>query len=202
MATDQPVDYLPLAPVADYVPRLLPAADLAELPSELPSGPVHYELDDGVLISMTPPGFEHCSVENGVAAALRHQCQDRGHGLACSGEVGIVLRRKPDRVVGADAAFITSAQLPVQLSPEGYLETIPALVVEVASKNDTRKYITRKVNDYLRAGVLRVWVVDPATKSITEHALNTEPRIYDSAATVTLPEIIPGFAMPLAGLFR
>lgn len=202
MATDQPVDYLPLAPVADYVPRLLTAADLAELPSELPSGPVHYELDDGVLISMTPPGFEHCSVENGIAAALRHQGQDRGHGLACSGEVGIILRRKPDRVVGADAAFITSAQLPVQLSPEGYLETIPELVVEVLGKHDTQTYIARNVSDYLQAGVRKVWVVDPEMKCVTEYAATAEAQVFDATTTITLPEIIPGFALPVAELFR
>ncbi|MDZ4781537.1 MAG: Uma2 family endonuclease [Planctomycetia bacterium] len=202
MATDHPAAYVPLTPVTDYAPRLMTAADLAELPAELPSGPVHYELDDGVLISMSPPGFLHGSVESGIVAALRQQGEDRGHGLASCGEVGIVLRRNPDRVVGADAAFISSAQLPVQLTPEGYLETIPALVVEVVSKNDTRKYLARKVNDYLRAGVQCVWVVDPQSKSLTEHRANTEARTFDASATVTLADLIPDFELALAGLFR
>lgn len=147
MATDNPAAYVPLTRVTDYAPRLMTAADLAELPAELPSGPILYELDDGILVTMPAHGFEHGAVEGGIVAALAEQGEDGDHGRACSGGVGIVLRRNPDRVVGADAAFITSAQLPVQLSPEGYLETIPALVVEVVSKNDTRKYLARKVND-------------------------------------------------------
>jgi Uma2 family endonuclease len=202
MATDNPAAFVPLTPLKDYAPRLMTAADLAELPPELSSGAVLYELDDGVLITMSPPGFVHGSVESRIAASLHQQGQDQGHGLAACGEVGIVLRRKPDRVVGADAAFITSAQLPVQLSPEGYLETIPALVVEVVSKNDTRQYLARKVSDYLRAGVQCVWIVDPQTKSLTEHRANTEPRTFDANATVTLSDVIPEFALPLADLFR
>ena len=35
------------------------------------------------------------------------------------------------------AAFILTASLPVRQSTEGYLETIPEIVVEVRSKNDT-----------------------------------------------------------------
>ena len=37
-------------------PRLLTAADLAVLPSQLPSGPVLWELDNGRLVVMAPPG--------------------------------------------------------------------------------------------------------------------------------------------------
>jgi len=135
----------------DYVPRLFTVADLQLFPSELPSGPVRYELDNGRLITMPPPGDIHGAVELNVGAALKYQGEHRGHGKARSGDVGIVLWRNPDRVVGADAVFITNASLPIRRSPEGYLETIPELVVEVRSKNDTLPAIQRKVDDYLTA---------------------------------------------------
>ena len=70
--------------------------------------------------------------------------------------------RNPDRLVGADAVFIANSSLPIRESSEGYLETIPDLVVEVRSKNDTLPAVQRKVDDYLTAGVKVVWVVDPA----------------------------------------
>jgi hypothetical protein len=38
-----------------YEPKLLTAADLAALPSELPSGTVLYGLHHGVLVTMPPP---------------------------------------------------------------------------------------------------------------------------------------------------
>src|SRR5262249_48861632 len=117
--------------------RLFTAADLAELPSELPSGPVLWELDNGRLISMPPPRDLHGAAEGNLITALKVQGEQRGHGRARSGDVGIILWRNPDRVVGADAAFIANVSLPIRRSAEGYLETIPDLVVEVRSKNDT-----------------------------------------------------------------
>ncbi len=199
MATNNPASDIPSA-AADYIPYLLTAADLAEFPSELPSGPVRFELDNGVLVTMTPPGFEHGQIENIVASELRFQGAHRGFGAA-TGEVGVVLRRDPDRVVGPDATFVAAARLPIKLTTEGYLETIPDLVVEVVSKNDGRTYLARKVNDYLRAGVVIVWLFDPAKRTLIEHRAGQEPRTFDVSATVELPDLIPGFQLRLADVF-
>ena len=45
---------IPLGPPVRQ--RLLTAADLAVLPRHSPSGDVKYELDDGRLVVMAPPG--------------------------------------------------------------------------------------------------------------------------------------------------
>src|SRR4029453_14079913 len=119
----------------------------------------------------------------------------RGHGKARSGEVGVLLQRNPDRVVGADAVFIANASLPLRLSPEGYLETIPDLVVEVVSKNDTRPYTRRKVEDYLAAGVRVVWVADPIRRQGTVHRPAQEPEVLGEDGELTAEGIIPGFRL-------
>ena len=110
--------------------RLLTAADLALFPTDLPSGHVDYELDQGKLVLTTPPGNEHGHVQLRIGSQLLIQGEAAGHGRAWT-EVGVILRREPDRVVCPDAAFATKEHLPVRTSPEGYLETIPDLVVEV-----------------------------------------------------------------------
>lgn len=98
---------------------LYTVADLAELPSELPSGPVIWELDNGRIVPISPPGDLQGAVESNLVIALGNQGQARGLGKVRSGEVGIVLWRNPDRVVGADAVFISNASLPVRRSPAG-----------------------------------------------------------------------------------
>src|SRR5713226_9077293 len=108
--------------------RLLTVADLAVLPSELPSGTVLYELDNGRLIIMPPPGDIHGAVESKVTVELAIQGERRGHGKVRCGDVGVILWRDPDRVVGADAVFIANRSLPLRVSAEGYLETIPDLI--------------------------------------------------------------------------
>ena len=88
----------PIAPAGEahlgqgYEPKLLTAADLAALPSELPSGTVRYELHHGVLLTMPPPGDIHGAVESNLSYHLKAQGELRGHGKARSGDVGIVLR--------------------------------------------------------------------------------------------------------------
>ncbi|HUY91056.1 MAG TPA: Uma2 family endonuclease [Pirellulales bacterium] len=182
--------------------RLFTAADLAEMPRELPSGPVRYELDNGSLIAMSPPGHLHGKVEMALASALREASVRQGHGEVSGGDSGILLWRNPDRVAGADVVFIRAADLPARLAKEGYLDTIPDLVVEVVSKSDTGPYVRRKVDDYLLAGVRIVWVADPVARTLAEHRRDSEPRLFTAAETVELPELIPGFKMPLAEVFN
>ena len=173
-------------------------ADLAALPDALPSGPVRYELDNGELITMSPPGELHGAYELNLGAHLKIQGEWRGLGKARSGDVGIVLWRDPDRVVGADAVFVANTSLPIRRSPEGYLETIPDLVVEVMSPNDTRPEVQRKVDDYLHAGVRVVWVLDPARRTLAIHRPGQAVETLGEADTLTVPEVIPGFSLRVA----
>ncbi len=182
--------------------RRLTAADLAALPDELPSGPVRYELDNGRLIVMPPPGDIHGAVESNLAADLKIQGERRGLGKTRSGDVGIVLWRDPDRVVGADVAFIANASLPLRISKEGYLDTIPDLVVEVRSKSDRETAVRAKVKDYLSAGVRVVWVADPGKQTVTAYRPGRKPKVFARDDTLTVEDVIPGFQVAVADVFR
>jgi Uma2 family endonuclease len=183
-------------PDTDPRPRLLTAADLAAMPDELPSGAVKWELDDGRLVVMAPPGDLHGAVDGNLITELKIQGERRGHGKART-EVGVVLRRDPDRVVGPDAVFIANASLPLRLTPEGYLETIPELIVEVRSKNDTLAECERKVGEYLTAGVKLVWLVDPLRSVIVAYRPGQPPQTFGPDDTLTADDIIPEFRLPV-----
>jgi Uma2 family endonuclease len=181
-------------PGAPTWPRLLTAADLAQMPTSLPDGDVRYELNDGVLVIMAPAGGEHAFKQSNVLRYLIIEGQLKGSGRP-GGEGGIVLRRKPDRVVEPDAFFFTKDQLPVRYSREGYLETIPKLVVEIRSKNDTLPEIESKVAEYLAAGVVEVWVLDPDVKTIAKHT--TGGVVVLSANEALTSDLLPGFSVPV-----
>ena len=104
---------------------------------------------------------------------------------------------------GPDVAFICTARLPVKNSKEGFIETIPDLVVEVRSKNDTKTYLDEKVKTYLDGNVGQVWVAEPETCSITIHQKSKEPKLIDVAGTITDREfpLIPGLNLVLAEVF-
>ncbi|MEO2090295.1 MAG: Uma2 family endonuclease [Gemmataceae bacterium] len=142
-----------------YPVRLLTATDLAVLPDDLPSGSVRYELDDGRLVIHPPHADSHARCQALVCAALFRFAESHGLGETLA-SVGVILRRNPDRVVGADAAFILTASLPVRRSAEGYLETIPELIVEVRSRNDWTPEIAAKNEEYFAVDAKADWSVD------------------------------------------
>lgn len=181
--------------------RLLTIADVAVLPRTLPTGDVRYELDDGRLIVMPPAGDIHGAVQSNVVTQLKVQGEFRGLGRART-EVGLILRRNPDRLTGPDAVFATAALLPLRRSADGYLETIPELVVEVRSPNDTGPAVQAKVDEYLVAGVRVVWVADPGNQTVTAHRSNQPPQVFGPADLLAIPDVIPGFQFPVADLFR
>lgn len=148
---------------------------------------------------MPPPGGNHAWRQARFVSYLFACGEQLGHGRAL-GDAGVLLRRNPDHLLGPDAAFLTTDQLPPQLSPEGYLLTIPALVVEVRSKNDRQSEIDTKVSDYLAAGVSLVWIADPDTRTVTAHQAGAAPVVFAAADTLTAAAVIPGFAVLVGDL--
>ena len=150
---------------------------------------------------MSPPAARHGNLQVRFGSALYVQGELKGHGKAYS-EVGIVLERDPDHVFGPDAAFVATQSLPVRISPEGFLETMPDLIVEVRSKNDTNSEIAEKVADYLKAGVKLVWIADPSNESVIEHSTGQSPKTYGKADVLECKRLIPGFRLLLSELFQ
>ena len=199
IAEPQPIPTLPTGAPACRV--VLKAADLAVFPRRLPTGDVDYELDDGRLVIVSPPGYRHGRSGSAFVAALVSHGETPGLGVVCD-EVGVILRRNPDRVVGPDAAFIATKSLPPRVSPEGYLETIPELIVEIRSKNETMSEVLAKVAEYLAAGAELVWVAEPDSRSVSAYRSDQPPAVFAATDTLTADPVIPNFAVPVAELFR
>ena len=182
-------------------PRLLTAADLAAMPDELPSGPIKYELEDGRLVVMPLPGGIHGAVNANIVFQLKLQGDQRGHGKTLA-ETGVILRRSPDRVVGPDSCFVAVASLPLDYSPEGFLTAVPALIVEVRSKNDTTAELERKAGEYLAAGAQLVWILDPLRAAAVVYQAGHPPKHLSPADDLTAEVIIPGFRLNVGDVLR
>lgn len=68
------------------------------------------------------------------------------------GEVGIDTGRDPDTVRAADVLFISHERLK-KASPEGFLDVVPELVVEIMSPTNKWEEVRRRVEEYLGIGV-------------------------------------------------
>jgi Uma2 family endonuclease len=166
----------------------------------LPDDGYAYEIVNGELLRMTPPGWEHGDFMLALGGELRRYVMAQRLGRVSGGDPGHILARKPDTVVGPDIAFIRSDRLP--LERRGWLEIAPDLAVEVISPNDTFSEVMDKVASYLNAGVRLVWLVDPLRRRVLVHAQDRPPRELGEHDVLDGEDVVPGFQMPVAELFQ
>src|SRR5258705_11066220 len=98
-------------------PRLCTLADLAAMPSQIPSGPARWELWDGELRLMPPMGDFHGSIQTRIGTVLTVHGEWEGHGRGAGGDVGGVSQpASPQPAFGSDVIFLTPAQWPARQS--------------------------------------------------------------------------------------
>lgn len=158
------------------------------------------ELVRGRFIEMPPTGRPHGTAEARIARLLGNFVEERRLGTVMTGEVGIITKRNPDTVRGADVAFISNERL-ANARTEGYLDVAPELVVEVVSPNDRWTDLNEKVSEYLACGVLEVWIVDPRTRQVTCRGAATA-RAHAAEDILTASDVLPGLSLSVAALFE
>jgi Uma2 family endonuclease len=88
---------------------------------------------------------------------------------------------------------------------ESYLERFadfsPDLVAEVVSPSDTFSSVAEKVEDWLKAGVRLVWVIDPATQTVRVYRTGQPTQVLREQDTLSGEDVLPGFACKVSELF-
>ncbi len=158
------------------------------------------ELVRGRVVNVTPPGFEHGWVELNIGGVLREFVRRNKLGRVATGDAGLYTRQLPDSVRGADVLFISNERLKKR-SEKAFLDVAPELAVEVLSPNDRWKEIQDKVQEYLDAGVLMVWVADPEDKAITVFRKNAM-YVFKESDSITGEDVLPGFSCPVREFFE
>ena len=168
----------------------------------LPDDGFRYELVRGELRQTTPSGYAHGVMVGNLTAALGAFVRAHQLGHICAAETGFKISRQPDTVRAPDIAFIRQARRGSDPLPEGFYEGAPDLAVEVLSPSDTLPHVEEKVGQWLRAGCAMVWVVNPKNRSVTVHKAAEAERMLGEAETLDGDELLPGFAIAVADIFR
>jgi len=164
----------------------------------------HVEFIDGKVKELPMPGGRHGKACFQFALALGQfvQANDLGHVFINDTFVKVPSQSDPQRVYGADICFVSYDRLPKQAEiPVGVLPVSPNLVVEVRSPSDTWTQVFTKIVNYLGAGVPIAVLVDPTTRTVSVYGDAVGQRVLNANETLTLPEVLPGFSVPIATLF-
>ena len=158
------------------------------------------DLVRGVVTRFPMPGADHGYVCVNAAVELKTFAQANKLGRVMGNDTFI--RLAADTARGADVCFLSYAQLPADRRlPKGMLEVMPELVVEVRSPSDLWTEVFGKVSDYIGAGVTAVVVLDPQTETASVYRAGTTQETFAKDQTLTVEDVLPGFAVPVARFF-
>jgi Uma2 family endonuclease len=132
---------------------------------------------------------------------LSHFVRENRLGRTMVNDPRIFIQRNPDSARGPDVCYYSFTRMPAGPAPAAFLDTPPELCVEVRSPSNTWSDIFGKVGDYLAAGVIAILVLDPDTQTASVYRDNGNQQIFTAADTLTLPDVLPGFAVPVGRFF-
>jgi Uma2 family endonuclease len=154
------------------------------------------ELIRGRLVVREPAGYQHGEVALRLAQVMANFVEANDLGRVLAAETGFKLTSNPDTVRAPDVAFVRKERLPTP-SPRGYAPFAPDLAVEVLSPDDRPGEVLAKVADWLNAGVLLVWVVDPIRRIARVYRADGSEVVLQPSAQLDGEAVLPGFTCPL-----
>ena len=177
----------------------LAAATEDDLIRENERGLTISELVDGLLVEKGM-GFTESAFAMFFGGLLNAFVIPRNLGVV-SGEAGM-MRLHPGMIRVPDVAFTSWDRFPGRT----YMKTpvagfAPDLAIEVLSQSNTKAEMARKRADYFAAGVRLVWEVDLEARTVAVYDSPQGATILDATMTLDGGAVLPGFALPLDGLF-
>jgi Uma2 family endonuclease len=116
-------------------------------------------------------------------------------------ETGVAVWPGRRHVRKPDLTFIRKGRLQRGQPDEGWLTTVPDLVVEVVSPRDRAEDLELKLQDYREAGIPLIWLIYPSTQRAQVLGANRPRTELAPDGVLDGEDILPGFKCSLADLF-
>ncbi|WP_165248490.1 Uma2 family endonuclease [Paludisphaera soli] len=181
----------------EQVPALMTAEEFARRPD---SGAVE-ELVRGRIVMSPMPGARHGKVCNTFGRLLGNFVADQDVGHVLNNDSGVITRRGPDTVRGADVSYYSYSRMPQGEPPAGYCPSPPELTCEVLSPSDRWNDVLVKVGEYLAVGVVVVLILDPQARTATVFEDGKPPVTLRGDDVLRFDEILPEFEVAVGRLF-
>lgn len=149
----------------------------------LPETDITYELKDGRAIPKMSPKFFHSRIQKTLLLLLDRWSKDKGR---VEPEWAITLKRNgKDWVPVPDLTYVSFERLASDWMKDEACPVAPELVIEIISPGQSFGDLAEKATDYLKAGILRVWLVDTQARSITIFYPSNPPQTLRGTSPLT-----------------
>ena len=177
---------------------LMTAEELLQLPDD---DGFRYELINGELEKMPPPGSPHGRIAYRLSLFLGQFILDHGFGEAFATDTGFKLTSNPDTVLAPDFAFVTNEHFSEGCKTEGYWPGPPDLAVEVLSPSDRPGKVNKRVAQWFSFGTKQLWIVDPKHSTVTIYRSPVDTTTFSGSDYLESPDLFPGFRISLDRIF-
>ncbi len=168
------------------------------------------ELREGKIIIMSPSDI----VSSEIGARLIAQLSIYMYNHNLSGRIlesSAGFRLSNGDLLAPDVSFVSRERL--KKSPRSYASVMPELIVEIKSSSDRIREPEEKIAVFLSQGVQVGILINPDTHTVSVYrssglsedtegspAISQKTMLHD-ADTLTIPELFPGWEMPIASLW-
>jgi Uma2 family endonuclease len=156
---------------------------------------ITYELIDGIAVSKMSPKYFHARSARRILNILQAWAEARGRA-----EMEWAFDLSDNYTPVPDLIYVSFDRLPESWNENAACPVPPELSIEIISPGQTFGQMTQKSSSYLTGGVLRVWIVDPAAKSVTVFYPDRAPITYMDDGVIT-DDLFPGLSVEIDRLF-
>lgn len=143
------------------------------------------------------PDVPHSAIQIFIGALLVPFLAKTGFGRAFTELRCIFGPPGRERTYVPDITYVARDRLPA----ERHLHVAPDLAIEILSPDQHMAHFLDKIQFYLLYGVRLVWVIDPATATVTMQVPGEEARILSSGDTLDGADVLPGFSVAIDEIF-
>jgi Uma2 family endonuclease len=163
---------------------------------ERTSLPYPAELYDGkVVYKMANP--EHGLIQVKVSKKLDLHLDQNPIGYVLSETNFRLWPNRPKESRIPDVAFVKKERMPADL--RRFPAMAPDLAIEIISPDDNFLDVMNKVDEYLEQGSQVVWLIISSSREVLVCTAASKHGVRD---VLTLPELLPGFSLPVSEIFE
>jgi len=167
----------------------------------LPETGPRYQLIQGDLYMAPAPNRFHQEISRNLQFELHSYLKRNPIGKLFDAPFDVYLDEI--NIYQPDIIIVLNERLGI-LTEQG-AEGAPELVVEILSPKTRRLDLENKKQEYARAGVKELWIIDPEPRSLMIHQLTSDGaekiREIDEGNTLST-DLLPGFNLPVETIFE
>ena len=167
----------------------------------LPDDGYSHELVEGELVMSPKNNFRHGDICIRISVALGNFVNSHRLGVVCDSSTGFWMQNRNCRA--PDISFISKERLRgKRRADNAFFQGAPDLAVEVLSPNNTPDEISKRLKDFFSSGTRLAWIINPQDESAEVCRSPTDRRLVGPGGLLDGENVVPGFRLDLAELFR